>query len=71
MVSSYPSVRLFAVRHDSLGQEALLCVLLVVIGLAMVMSMPAMIAEIGILVVDEEKQNDDETASQAIFMATG
>ncbi|KAH8892766.1 MFS general substrate transporter [Thozetella sp. PMI_491] len=58
------------VTHDSLEQKVLLCILLVIIGLAMAMAMPAIIAEIGAL-VEEEKQKDPEGGGKADTIATG
>ena len=45
------------VTKDTLGQKALLCVLLAIIGLGMAIAMPAIIAEIGATVADAEKNN--------------
>ena len=58
------------VTHDTLGQKVLLCALLVIIGLAMAMAMPAIIAEIGAL-VEEEKQKDLKDVNKADTTATG
>ena len=57
------------VAHDTLSQKALLCVLLVIIGLAMAIAMPAIIAEIGATVADAEK--DDPQAIKGSVIATG
>lgn len=57
------------VTQDTLGQKALLCVLLVIIGLAMAIAMPAIIAEIGATVADAEKNNPH--AIKRSVIATG
>ncbi|TPX12465.1 uncharacterized protein E0L32_006877 [Thyridium curvatum] len=62
-------VLLRLVTHDSIGQKVLLCVLLVIIGLAMAISMPAIIAEIGTAVEDQEKE--DPQAVKGGVVATG
>lgn len=62
-------VLLRLVTHDSIGQKILLCVLLVIIGLAMAISMPAIIAEIGTAVEDQEKE--DPQAVKGGVVATG
>lgn len=62
-------VLLRLVTHDTLGQKVLLCALLVVIGLAMAIAMPAIIAEIGAIVADAEK-NDPEAIKGSVI-ATG
>ena len=64
-----PYVLLRLVTQDTLGQKALLCVLLVIIGLAMAIAMPAIIAEIGATVADAEKT--DPYAIQGSVIATG
>lgn len=66
-VPAYVLLRL--VTHDTLRQKALLCALLVIIGLAMAMAMPAIIAEISATVEDTEK--DDPEAIKGSVMATG
>jgi len=62
-------VLLRLVTQDTLGQKVLLCVLLVVIGLAMAIAMPAIIAEIGATVADAEKE--DPQAVKRSVIATG
>lgn len=62
-------VLLRLVTQDTLGQKILLCALLVVIGLAMAIAMPAIIAEIGATVADAEK--DDPQAIKGSVIATG
>ena len=62
-------VLLRIVTQDTLGEKALLCVLLVIIGLAMAIAMPAIIAEIGATVADAEKENPQ--AIQGSVIATG
>lgn len=62
-------VLLRLVTQDTLSQKALLCVLLVIIGLAMAIAMPAIIAEIGATVADAEKH--DPQAIQRSVIATG
>ena len=57
------------VTQDTLGQKALLCALLVVIGLAMAIAMPAIIAEIGATVADAER--NDPRALKGTVIATG
>ena len=57
------------VTHDTLGQKALLCFLLMIIGLAMAIAMPAIIAEIGAIVADVEK-NDPQAIKRSVI-ATG
>ena len=57
------------VTQDTLGQKTLLCALLVVIGLAMAIAMPAIIAEIGATVADAEKE--DPRAIRRSVIATG
>ena len=57
------------VTDNTLEQKALLCALLVVIGLAMAIAMPAIIAEIGATVADAEK-NDPEAIKGSVI-ATG
>ena len=57
------------VTQDTLGQKILLCGLLVVIGLAMAIAMPAIIAEIGATVADAEKS--DRQAINGSVVATG
>ena len=57
------------VTQDTLGQKTLLCALLVVIGLAMAIAMPAIIAEIGATVADAEK--NDPRALKRSVIATG
>jgi MFS family permease len=57
------------VTQDTLGQKALLCVLLVIIGLAMAISMPAIIAEISATVAVAEK--NDLQAIKGTAIATG
>ena len=62
-------VLLRLVTRDTLGQKALLCALLVIIGLGMAIAMPAIIAEIGATVADAEK--NDPQAIKRSAMATG
>jgi len=62
-------VLLRLVTQDTLAQKALLCVLLVIIGLAMAIAMPAIIAEIGAIVADVEK-NDPQAFKRSVI-ATG
>ncbi|MCJ1397685.1 hypothetical protein MMC11_000881 [Xylographa trunciseda] len=62
-------VLLCLVTQDALGQKALLCVLLLIIGLAMAIAMLAIIAEIGATVADAQK-NDPQTIKGSV-MATG
>ena len=62
-------VLLRLVTQDSLDQKALLCVLLVIIGLAMAISMPGIMAEIGATVADLEKE--DRQAVKGSVVATG
>lgn len=62
-------VLLRLVTEDTLGQKALLCALLVIIGLAMAIAMPAIIAEIGATVADTEK--NDPQAIKGSVVATG
>lgn len=62
-------VLLRLVTQDTLGQKALLCVLLVIIGLAMAIAMPAIIAEIGATVADAKK--NDPQAMKGSVIATG
>ena len=62
-------VLLRLVTQDTLGQKALLCALLVIIGLAMAIAMPAIIAEIGASVSDAEK--NDPRAINGSVIATG
>ena len=57
------------VTQNTLDQKALLCVLLVIIGLAMAIAMPAIIAEIGATVADAEK--NDPQAIKGSVIATG
>ena len=62
-------VLLRLVTQDTLGQKALLCALLVIIGLGMAIAMPAIIAEIGATVADVKKK--DPQAIKGSAMATG
>ena len=62
-------VLLRLVTQDTLKQKALLCALLVIIGLGMTIAMPAIIAEIGATVADAEKK--DPQAIKRSAMATG
>ena len=62
-------VLLRLVTQDTLGQKALLCALLVIIGLAMAIAMPAIIAEIGASVADAER--NDPRAINGSVIATG
>ena len=62
-------VLLRLVTQDTLGQKALLCVLLVIIGLGMAIAMPAIIAEIGAAVADFEKS--DPQAIKGSVIPTG
>ena len=62
-------VLLRLVTRDTLDQKVLLCVLLVIIGLAMAIAMPAIIAEIGATVADAEKS--DPQAIKGSVIATG
>ena len=57
------------VTCDTLGQKVLLCFLLVIIGLAMAIAMPAIIAEIGAAVADAER-NDPRAINKSVI-ATG
>lgn len=57
------------VTQDTLAQKTLLCGLLVVIGLAMAIAMPAVIAEIGATVADAEE--NDRQAINGSVVATG
>lgn len=66
-VPAYILLRL--VTQNTLGQKALLCFLLVIIGLAMAIAMPAIIAEIGATVADAEKT--DPHAIKGSVIATG
>lgn len=61
-------VLLRLVTQNTLGQKALLCVLLVIIGLAMAIAMPAIIAEISATVTDTEK--NDPQAIKGTVLAT-
>ena len=62
-------VLLRLVTQDTLGQKALLCVLLVIIGLGMAIAMPAIIAEIGAAFADFEKS--DPQAIKGSVIPTG
>ena len=62
-------VLLLLVTQDTLSQKALLCFLLMIIGLAMAIAMPAIIAEIGATVADAEK--NDPQAIKGSVIATG
>ncbi|KAI4158828.1 MAG: hypothetical protein LQ342_007125 [Letrouitia transgressa] len=62
-------VLLRLVTQDTLGHKALLCVLLLIIGLAMAIAMPAIIAEIGATVADAEK-NHPQVMKRSVI-ATG
>lgn len=62
-------VLLRLVTQDTLGQKALLCGLLVIIGLGMAIAMPAIIAEIGATVADAEK--NDPQAVKGTVITTG
>ena len=62
-------VLLRLVTQDTLGQKALLCVLLVIIGLGMAIAMPAIIAEISAAVADFQK--NDPQAIKGSVIATG
>ena len=62
-------VLLRLVTQDTLSQKALLCALLVLIGLGMAISMPAIIAGVGATVADAEKE-DPQTIKRSA-MATG
>ena len=57
------------VTQNTLRQKVLLCALLVIIGLAMAITMPAIIAEIGATVADAEK--NDPRAIKRSVIATG
>jgi MFS family permease len=59
-------VLLRLVTQNTLGQKVLLCVLLVIIGLAMAIAMPAIIAEISATVTDAEK-NDPQAIKGTVF----
>jgi MFS family permease len=59
-------VLLRLITQDTLGQKILLCVLLVVIGLAMAISMPAIIAEISATVTDAEKNDPQPVKNTAV-----
>jgi MFS family permease len=61
-------VLLRLVTQNTLGQKALLCVLLVIIGLAIAIAMPAIIAEISATVTDAEK--NDPQAIKGTVLAT-
>ena len=65
--AAYVLLRL--VTQDTLSQKALLCVLLVIIGLGMAIAMPAIIAEIGAAVADFKKS--DPQAIKGSVIATG
>ena len=62
-------VLLRLVTHDTFCQKALLCFLLMIIGLGMAVAMPAIIAEIGAIVADFEK-NDPQAVKRSV-VATG
>ena len=62
-------VLLRLVTQDTLGHKTLLCALLMVIGLAMAITMPAIIAEIGATVADAERNNPQ--AIKGSVIATG
>ena len=62
-------VLLRSVTQDTLSQKVLLCAFLVIIGLAMAIAMPAIIAEIGATVADVKKNNPQ--AIQGSLIATG
>jgi MFS family permease len=62
-------VLLRLVTQDTLSQKVLLCVLLMIVGLAMAIAMPAIIAEIGAIVADAEK-NDLQAIKRSVI-ATG
>jgi MFS family permease len=64
-------VLLRLVTQDTLGQKALLCVLLVIVGLAMAIAMPALIAEIGAIVADTEKNDPQAIITKRSVVATG
>ena len=66
-VPAYVLLRL--VTHNTLSHKALLCVVLVIIGLAIAIAMPAIIAEIGATVADAEKT--DPHALKGSVIATG
>jgi MFS family permease len=61
-------VLLRLVTQNTLGQKSLLCVLLVIIGLAMAIAMPAIIAEISATITDTEK--NDPQAIKGTVLAT-
>ena len=63
-VPAYVLLRL--VTQNTLAQKALLCVLLVIIGLGMAIAMPAIIAEIGATVADAEKTDPDASRDQSL-----
>ena len=69
LLSTPAFVLLRLITQDTLGQKALLCGLLVIIGLGMAIAMPAIIAEIGATVADAEKK--DPQAIKRSAMATG
>ena len=62
-------VLLRLVTQDTLRQKIMLCALLVVIGLAMAIALPAIIAEIGAIVADAKK--NDPQAINGSAIATG
>lgn len=58
LILSVPAyISLGFVTQDNLGQKAIFCILLLVIGTCMSMAMPAIMAEIGSLVENADKQN--------------
>ena len=61
-------VLLRLVTQDTLGQKAVLCVLLVVIGLGMAIAMPAIIAEIGASVADAKEKDPQGIEGSVIAM---
>jgi MFS family permease len=62
-------VLLRLVTQNTLDQKILLCILLLIIGLAMAIAMPAIIAEIGATVADAEKK--DPQAVERSVIVTG
>ena len=69
LLASPAYILLRLVTQDTLGQKVLLCALLVIIGLAMAIAMPAIIAEIGAIVADAERR--DPGAIKRSVIATG
>ena len=55
------------VTHNSLGQKVLLCTLLTLIGIALTLAMPPLMAEITYLVEAKEKQSPGRYGSQGAY----